>query len=363
MQAGAKLTPGELLPGVRAYHITGRDPVILEGRTGEQWTNYIQSNIAEMYRAAMIEEESQEKDSANGDSWAQLYRAMKQKKKFAMDAGKFEGFLQDLANLYLELAKKYYPDDMIVYSIGKSEAINIAEFKSTEKNCYRIKAEPMGDDLESVMGKMLSINHILQYNSNQLEREDVGKLIRLMPFANQEKSFDDFTLDYDRATNMILALDRGENPQPLQTDKGPYMIKRLSNRTAMSDFPTLHPQIQMNYKNMINLYQQMEAEKARQMKAMEADFIPTDGPNIKVAWYIKDPTNPSRSIQATLPANAINWLVQRINDQQGLKSEIAALNSGDQNAIAGMYNQQHGIAQSPGDKPGIGMPTNKGFLQ
>lgn len=362
MQAGAKLTPGELLPGVRAYHITGRDPVVLEGRTGEQWANYQIATINEMYQEAMLEEESQEKDDANGDSWAQLFRSMKQKKKFAMESEKFELFLGRVWNLTLDLARHYLPDDILIPAIGKSEVINIAEFRSTDKLSYRIKAEPAGDDLDTVMGKTLSINHILQYNSSQLEREDIGKLIRLIPFANEEKSFDDFTLDYDRATNMILALDRGESPTPLTTDKGPYMIKRLSNRTAMSDFSLLHPQIQANYKNMITIYEQLEAEKARQMKAMEADFIPTDGPMIKVAWYVKDPTNPSRSVQATLPANAINWLVQRIADQNGFTQPLENLNSGAQAEIAGMYNQQN-QQQQAGPPQQVGMPTNRGFLQ
>lgn len=365
MQAGAKLTPGELLPGVRAYHITGREPVVLEGRTGEQWANYIQANITEMYQVAQIEEEAMEKDSSNGDSWAIYYRSMKQKKKFAMDSEKFEGFLCRVANLYLDLARHYFTDDMLIPAIGKSEIINISEFRSTEKNLYRIKAEPMGDDLSTVMGKMLNINHILQYNSSQLEREDIGKLIRLLPFANEEKSFDDFTLDYDRATNMILALDRGEAPQPLSTDKDAYMIKRLSNRTAMSDFQFLNPKIQANYSAMIKLYEQLQAEKARQLKAMEADFIPTDGPMIKVAWYVKDPSNPARSVQATLPANAIQWLVQRITDQNGFTSENQGLNSGAQAEIAGIYNKQQGQQPMPSESgaSGVGMPTNRGFMQ
>jgi hypothetical protein len=366
MQAGAKLTPGEFLPGVRAYHITGRDPVVLEGRTGEQWANYQMATISEMYQVMMLDEESQEKDAAGGDAWAQLYRNMKQKKKFAMDAEKFEGFLSRVCNLYLDLARHYFPDDMLIPAIGKSEAINISEFRATEKLSYRIKAEPMGDDLESVMGKMLSINHILQYNSGQLEREDIGKLIRMLPFANEEKSFDDFTLDYDRATNMILALDRGEAPQPLSTDKGPYMIKRLSNRTAMSDFQFLPPAVQSNYQNMLKLYDQLEAEKARQLKAMQADFIDTSGPMIKVGWYVKDPTNPSRSIQATLPANAIQWLVQRLQDQQGYTDEAAKLNSGAQSDIAGIYNQGNQQQQQQSASPapsGVGLPTNRGFLQ
>ena len=34
------------------------------------------------------------------------------------------------------------------------------------------------------MGKQLVMNHVLQYASGQLEPEQIGKLIRTMPFAN-----------------------------------------------------------------------------------------------------------------------------------------------------------------------------------
>ena len=358
MQAGAKLTPGEMLPGVRAYHITGRDPTILEGRTGEQYVNYINANISELYQAAMIPEEQEEKNT-QGDPWAELFKSMKQKKKFVMDAEKFEGFLTRIANTYLDLARHYFPDEILIPAIGKTEIINISEFRNTDKLSYRIKAEPMSDDINTVMGKTLMINHILQYSSNSLQKEDIGKLIRLMPFANEEKSFDDFTLDYDRTQNIILALDRGEAPTPIQSDPGPYIIRKLSNRMSKSDFQFLHQQIQINYKNMISIYEQQEAEKARQLKAMEADFIPADGPMIKVAWYVKDPTNPSRSVQATLPANAIQWLVQRLTDQQGALQSLQQVPQGNQAEIADFYNQQ----QQTQPQTAIGMPTNKGMLQ
>lgn len=356
MQAGAKLTPGEVLPGVRAYHATGRDPTILEGRTGEQYVNYIAANITELYQIAMIPEEMETKQES--DPWAELFKSMKQKKKFVMDAEKFEGFQCRLTNLYLDLARHYFPDDILIPAIGKSEIVNISEFRNTEKLSYKIKAEPMSDDMHTVMGKTLMINHILQYSSGNLEKEDIGKLIRLMPFANEEKSFDDFTLDYDRAENMILALDRGEAPKPNQSDKGPYLIKKLSARMSKADFQFMHTQIQANYQNMIAVYEQMESEKARQLKAMEADFIPTDGPMIKVAWYIKDPTNPSRSVQATLPANAINWLVERLTDQQGFTNPLKSLPEGNQAEIAQIYNQQSAAQQPPS---AVGMPTNRGI--
>ena len=357
MQAGAKLTPGEVLPGLRAYHATGRDPTILEGRTGQQYTEYIAANISEMYQTAMVPEEMENK--SEGDAWAELFKSMKQKKKFVMDAEKFEMFLSRVWSIYLDLARNYFPDDMLIPMIGKSEIVNISEFRNTDKLSYRIKAEPMSDDMYSVMGKTLMINHILQFSSGQLDQESIGKLIRLMPFANGEKTFEDFTLNYDRAENIILALDRGEAPQPIQGDDGAYIIKKLSARMSKADFAFLHQQIQQNYSNMVQLYTEINVENARKLKAMEADFIPTDGPMIKVAWYIKDPSNPSRSIQATLPANSINWLVQRLSDQQGFKAPLEGIPEGIQAQMADQYVQ----GQQQSGAPGIGMPQNGGMIQ
>lgn len=356
LQSGSKLTPGEVLPGVRAYHTTGRDPVVLAGRTGEQWAAYISANIDELYQIAMIPEEMEEKPET--DPWAELFKNMKQKKKFSMDAEKFERFLCRVANTSLDLARHYFPDDILIPAIGKTEIVNISEFRNTDKLSYKIKAEPMSDDIHSVMGKTLMINHILQYSSSALSKEDIGKLIRLMPFANAEKSFDDMTLDYDRSENIILELDRGGAPKPLINDNGPYIIKKLSARSSKADFQFLHTQIQANYGNLIKQFEQMEADKARSLKAMQADFVPVDGPMIKVAWYVKDPTNPGRSVQATLPSTAIQWLVQRMTDQQGLVTQDQSLTTGSQSQIADLYNEQ---AQAPASA--VGMPTNRGMLQ
>lgn len=357
LQAGAKLTPGEVLPGVRAYHATGRDPTILEGRTGEQWVGSINANIAELYQVMMIPEEMEQK-STDGDPWMELFKSMKQKKKFSMDAEKFEGFMCRVWEVYLDLARHYFPDDILIPAIGKNEIINISEFRNTDKLAYRIKAEPMSDDIHTTMGRTLMINHVLQYASGSLEKEQIGQLIRQLPFANDEKSFEDFTMGFDRAQNLILSLDRGEAPQPNNSDDGVYLNKKLSARMSQPDFQFLHQQIQANYQNMIGLYDELEANKARKIKAMEADFIPTDGPMIKVAWYVKDPTNPARSVQATLPANAIQWLVERITDQQGFTQPLQGLSKGDQANVADIYNKQ---ASQQQQASAVGMPTTRGM--
>lgn len=335
---GSKVSKGSDFPGVRTMTVTGQAPIVIGGRSGEQYFSSIEKNIQELYSLAEIPEAMEEQ--TQGDPWGELFKSVRQKRKFIVDAEKFSFFLQDICKLYLELARFYFDENMIVEMTGKNERVNIAEFKNTTPQCYQIKVEPMSEDMESLMGKQLMLNHILQYSSGNLNREDVGKLIRLMPYANNEKSFDDFTLNYDRATNIILSLDRGEAPTPNRYDDGPYIIKRLTARTVQGDYQYLDPQIQQNYDLTIKLYEEMEVEKQRELKAAEADFIPTDGPMIKVAWYIKDPTNPSRSVQATLPANSINWLVQRLSDQGANQEQLGRIqNQGALSEIASLYNK------------------------
>lgn len=342
VQSGAKVSSGSILPGVRTIQVSGMAPTILPGRSGDQYFQYVDSQIAELYKVAMVNEDLEEKN--NNDAWGALWKSVRNKKRFILDAEKFESFLIKLCSLYLRLAKLYFDENMLIPMVGRSEMINISEFKNTEPQQFQIRVEANDDNIENIMGKQLMLNHILQYSSGQLEKADIGRLIRLMPFANNEKMLEDMTIDYDRATNIILGLDRGEGVSPNKYDDGAYIIKRLTARMAQSDFIYLDPQIQQNYENLVNLYSELEAQKAREQQAMQADLIPTGGANIKVGWFIKDPRNPSRSIQATLPAQAIEWLVQRLADQGASQESLEQSGRGQQNIVE-MFNAQGGQEQ------------------
>jgi hypothetical protein len=353
-QSGSKVTAGVVLPGIRGIQVSGMAPTILPGRSGDQYFAFGDGQIAEMYSVAMIPEELEEKGQQ--DAWASLWSSVKHKKKFVLDAEKFEMFLVRVCSLYLDLAKNYFDENMLIPMVGKSEMVNITEFKNTQQQSYQIRVEASSEDLESVMGRQLMANHILQFASGQMDKEDIGKIIRSMPLASNEDYYKDLTLEYDKSTNQILALDRGEQVLPNKYDSEPYMVKRLTARMSQSDFLQLDPQIQQNYENLVGLYQQQEAEKAKQQQAMQADFIPTEGAQIKVAWYIKDPTNPSRSVQATLPASSINWLVERLSEQ-GASQEQLMMNGAGAHGVIQKYNelgaggqpqeQQQPAAQAP----------------
>lgn len=357
---GSKATKGAEVNGIRTMSVTGQAPIIIPGRSGDQFFPYLEAQISELYSVAEISEELEEK--TQGDAWGELFKSARNKKKFIIDAEKFENFQVKVCKLYLDLAKKYFDENFLIPAVGRSEIINISEFKNTGPQSTQIKVEPMSDDFDTAMGKQLMANHILQFSSGQLSKEDIGKIIRLMPYANGEKMFDDFTLSYDRATNIILQLDRGEAPTPNMYDEGPYIIKRLTNRMTQGDYAYLDQEIQNNYNSTINIYEQMEAEKQKKLQAAEADFIPTQGAMIKVAWYIPDPTNKTRSIQATLPAESIAWLVSRLEDQGSSQAALQGLNSGAQAGIADQYlnmKQQ----QTPGSPLQNGaMASQGGFI-
>ena len=168
----------------------------------------------------------------------------------------FEHFLKRVCKLYLRLAKEYFDEQTLIPMIGKSEYVNIAEFKNTQDIETTIKVIPMVDDINTMWGKWLSINHMIQYSSAQLGKEDLAKIARNLPYGNFEESFSDVMLDYDLAQNFMLAVERGEQPQPSPADNKEYMIKKLQNRIRQPDFVLLAPPIQQYYQQVLQQYMQ-----------------------------------------------------------------------------------------------------------
>lgn len=321
LQNGSKVTTGPHLPGVRTMFVTGMAPTIMPGRTGEQYLPYVQSCISELYQVANIDEDAAEK-SASADPYENLYRSLRDKKKFSMYAEKFENFLVENCRTYLDLARHYFDENMLIPAIGKAEYVNISEFKNSSPLCTRVKLEPMSDDINEMMGRHLTFNHILQYVGNQLSKDDIGKFLRNMPFANNDEMLDDFTLDYDTAMNVILALDRGQPVMPFKSDNPEYVLKRLGARMQKPDFRLLPPQIQMNYDKTKSLYEQLLAQKAQELKMAESQFIPSGGAMIKVDYYVPDPTNSARSVRATVPAESVDWLIKMLSAQGSAQEQL-----------------------------------------
>lgn len=333
IQGSAKVSSGTNIPGVRTIQVAGSVPTVLPGRAGDQYVGYMQSQIAEMYQVVDLDLDEQEKGQV--DPYTLLFKSASQRKKFIRYTKRFESFLIRLGKLYFDLAKKYLPDDAIIRAAGRKEIVNIKEFKNSDPSSYEVIVEASNDDLETKMGRQILLSQALQYVGSSAPPELVGQLIRAMPYANLDETLEDVTINFDSARNMMLALERGEQPIPNMYDTAPYMIQKLSLRTRQADFKYLDQNIQANYEKLIQAYEEQEAEKKRQIAMQESQMIPMGGPRVKADIYVNtDPANPNKVTRASLPYDALNWLLEKLNQQGALFDSEQTMPEGAQAQIA-----------------------------
>ncbi len=326
-QTGTKLAPGAMLPGVRGLTYQGQPPLVLPGRDGGQYTDYIIRQIEEMYKAVMLEEENSQSDDKIADPTALLLRSMRQRKKFAKYSTGAEKFFIDLADMCLQLVRKYYDEPRLVRSVGAIERVNISEFKNLDPMSYRIGLEPIDDTIESKLGKHLTLTQALQYVGKQLKPEDIGAIMEEMPFVSMKNTFSDLTMDKKNAMNLMLAIERGENPPMHPAQNHEYMIKKLTSRTLEADFQFLDPSIQQVYKIKIQEHEMARAEQERKLLAAKDQYIPTEGPLVKADVYIADSDDPTKQPKrAQIPQRALEWLIKRLEDQGNSLDRLEQLN-------------------------------------
>ena len=323
IQKGTKISNGGYMHGVRAFQVSGQQPIIQEGRSGAQYLEYQLSQIREMYEAANLEHIMADKEVV-GDPYQLLFRSMKEKKRFVKYVEKFERFEKKIFETVLKMAKHYLTPDHIIRVAGRSEILNIQEFKDMSDECFEIKVIPQSGDIETKFGKILSITQTLQYTGSQLQPEQIGNLIKQLPFGNEEQMFSTLTVDSDNATNDILALDRGEQVQANLYDNHQFCINSLIHRMKKSDFRFLDPMIQQNY--MLKLAQHEQYYKDQQMAiAQEAmGMVPTGGflTTVNASWF--NPTT-NRVERIKIPSDAIQWLVQKLQTQGTFAQELEQL--------------------------------------
>lgn len=314
MVNGSKVTQGAVLPGVRTMNVSGQPPVVIQGRSGEQYVNYVLQNIEEMYQIAKVPEIIEDKSDGQIDPYALLFKQLRQRKNFSAYIDKFESFVVRLHETYLSLARFYLPDDELIPMVGRNEVVNLEEFRNASPLGYQITVEQISEDVDTLMGRQLVLNHVLQYVGPQLNRDDIGKIIKQMPFANSEEIFADFTLDYESATNIILALDRGQPPVTLPANLQ-YTLNKITARKLQSDFIFLQTEVQQLYADYEQMLSQKIAEDLQLQKAMNADFIPAMGFLVTCDFYVPDPGKPGSTKRAKIPMDSLAWLIQRLEAQ------------------------------------------------
>lgn len=325
-QAGTKLTPGALLPGVRGIAFQGQAPQILAGRTGDQFTDYTQSEKNDMYEAVMLDEISQ-KDVNNVDAYSLLFRSMSQQARFKNYIEKFEDFMVDVHDISIELTRKYQSQEELAEIVGKDNMMNLQEFLRPGPRRHHVRADGMSDDISTTMGKQITFQHLLQYVGKQMKPEDVGKIMRQMPFVNNEEIFNDMTINYDNVRNDMLALERGEQPVVTQYMDSEYYVEKLQHRMKQPDFRYLPPQVQQGYAALMQQHQQVIVQKQQAIIDAKNEYIPTDGAMITLSMQMPAPDGEGTK-QVRLPYSAIMHLINQLQKQGQSLETLENMNQG-----------------------------------
>lgn len=352
-QSGTKLAPGALLPGVRGLTFQGAPPQILAGRDGGQFLPYIESQISEMYSACMLEEINQEKDSGQIDPYTLLFRSASSKAKFARYIEKVESFMKEFCMTTLELAKQYLPDDAFIQAVGKSEAINISEFRATQPLSYQIKIEEQSQDISDRLGQQLALNHLIQYAGQQMDSKQLALLAKEMPYLKNSSIVKKLTLDYDNAENDMLQIERGQMPFISPYTDNKICIEAVTHRMKQADFQMLPPNIQSLYDQYLQIHEDETGRKIEAAQRAKDGFIPTGGSLITVQMQVADPSSQSGSRQVRLPYETIQWLLKQFEAQGITLDDLEKMNDG---VVADMMQRMGNNQQPQMMNPPMGPP-------
>jgi len=229
-----------------------------------------------------------------------LFQTMKQKAKFVNYISAYSTFEIKLFTDAIKLCKFYLDETHLINILGKKEHVNVQEFKDIADDSLDITIESSNGDIETKFGKVLTITQILQYAGSSMTPEQLGSIIKQLPYGNKDEIFNPLTLNYDTASNIILALDRGENPIVPKYAKVDFILDAVVSRTVKSDFTLLDQQVQQNYQALISQLEQVKSSQVLQAQQAAQGLIPASGflTTVNASW--KNPARESRTHQGSV---------------------------------------------------------------
>ncbi|MBX3017989.1 MAG: hypothetical protein KF767_08875 [Bdellovibrionaceae bacterium] len=351
---GAKASQEGTLPGIRTYKAFG-DVQIIPGRVGDQFAGYVVEQIAEMYQVA--DEEAVEDSGMATEPLAILYSSVKRSKKHGKQAKAIVAFLQDVYGIYFELAKHYFDEHHFIKAVGRSEMINIAEFRTADKASVSITVEAANSDATDMLGRFMFTQNALQYVGKNLPPEAVGQILSNMPFANSEQILKPIMQNYRNVENDILALDRGEKRPAEPDDTHDLYVTELTSRIKSPDFKALDPQIQQAYFEKREQHRAFKAEELRQLAMAKQGFVPMGGSLVKCDVYV---TINGKQQRMVLPYETLQWAHDIVNKQGMAQDSLQKFAPADQVAIAGQATE--GLMQQQNQTQG-GVNVGNGTVE
>lgn len=313
---GSKFERGVDQPGIRVFYTTGT-PQYFQGKNGEQFVGYLDHNISEIYKLMNVEENKN--PAAQGfDPKSELFKMQRQKIKFSSPASKLERYFKSVAETKMFLDQKYMTPEKFEKVVGHSESVNFEEYEQIDRLDYQVKLEEVSGDLETMMGKTLELETILQYAGKDIDEQTRVALLMQFPILNRQQAFKHVTLHYKNIESDILQLERGTYVPARRRDNHELMLQFLEARMAQKDFGRLHPEIQNLFEKKYQEHEQVLTQQMEKLREAQAGMIPTGGNLVRADVYVNDdPNNPTKTSRAEFPNDALMWLRENI-EKQGL---------------------------------------------
>jgi len=331
IQKGTQVAPGGYVNGQKVVKHTGPQPFVSQGRSGEQYANHLLRMVEWIEKIAGIDLFSEK--AGGQDAWAQVHKGLKEKERFSKYGEKIESMLKEVCEMCLQLYKANSPDELLVRVFGRKEIPNLEEFRNVDNLAYQIRVDPGNKDADEQMREQLVANTILQY-SPDMPSEQRALLIRNMPLGGNNEDFEQESLaKYDQAKNLALAIERPNSPLPKinnYVDKD-YVRNYLVTRRTRPEMDFLPPEVIQKYDITIAELEKLKAEEVRNEQALNADFIPIGGDQIKLDIYQEVPASGggTKSERATISQQTWFWLKDRLESQHGVQQDLDLANDAD----------------------------------
>lgn len=309
----------------------------IKAKSGEEYVNIFNSEMESfrfMSKSNLLEDPlNTQKQKKSGDFLQQFFMSVKEKGSFNEYSDTYVSLLKKSAKIVVKLAKNYYDERNLVPLVKGQDAINVKNFKKIMDLDKLVKLDEQDDSIESKMGQHAIFQTLIQYGGKHFQEnpEQLGMLIKTAPLGNFEELYSNMTQPLKVAENVVLKVMNGVVPKPMPYQDYKIILAKLGSETLKPYYERLSEKEKAVYQKAIELYTQAEAELAQQIKAMEADEIPLTGMGVKVDLHTKD-ADTKRSQKVVIPQDAIEWLIQRAQQQQSYKQEL--VNKGIQPGMA-----------------------------
>jgi len=134
-------------------------------------------------------------------------------------------------------------------------------------------------------------------------------------------------------------MERGQKPITSPFEDSQYLAKRLVDRMKAADFAFLPPEVQDLYAQRMQEHQANIAAQEQKILSAKNEYIPVDGGLVRADMYVPRKDDPTKTERAAIPQRALEWLIQRLEEQGMSLDKMQDMNRGQLAQLATLLTQ------------------------